>query len=276
MNLAGKSVIFLVFMNSFPFVSLAGQNYFNNPESVVYDSENQRYLVSNKGDGKIISVDKQGNQNVFNSDQASIRGLHIVGDLVYAACNAGLAAFHLNNGKRAFVVPITDRQFLNDVTSDAHGNIYVTDSGGSKVYKINPEHICSTLVPTIPGPNGIMYDSQENRLFVTTGGQTPGISSIRLTDGSLTQIVKTAQNRLDGLTEDTEGNIYYSSWETGSIYKYSRAFTGYPELISSGYNGPADIGCNLEDNILAIPVFNSNTVRFLQLESNSVKPSHIP
>ncbi len=38
------------------------QNLLNQPESMVYDSVNNRYLVSNFGDGCIIQIDSLENQ----------------------------------------------------------------------------------------------------------------------------------------------------------------------------------------------------------------------
>ncbi len=41
------------------------QNLLNNPESVVFDQLRCRYLVSNWGDGNIVSIDSLGNQAFF-------------------------------------------------------------------------------------------------------------------------------------------------------------------------------------------------------------------
>lgn len=255
-------------------VNLYAQNYYSNPESVVYDAANDRYLVSNKGDGKIIAVDKEENQTIFNTDQVSIRGLHILGDKVFAGCDAGVAAFNLEDGTRAFVIDISEKVLLNDVTSDSDGNLYVSDSSGDQIFKVNPSNQTYTILATgILGTNGLWYDSIEDRLFTTTAGVTPSISAVDLSDGTVTQLVVTPQMSLDGLTEDNEGNIYYSSWQAGAVYRYDRAFSQDPFLVSSGHAGPADIGYNLIDNVLAIPEFLDNEVLFLDMGSTSVGSS---
>lgn len=254
--------------------NLHAQNYYNNPESVVYDAANDRYLVSNKGDGKIIAVDKEENQTLFNTDQASIRGLHILGDKVFAGCDAGVAAFNLADGTRAFIVDIPERALLNDVTSDSDGILYVSDSSGHQIFKVNPSDQTYTILATgIFGTNGLWYDSIEDRLFTTTAGSTPSISAVDINDGTVTQLVVTPHQSLDGITEDNEGNIYYSSWQAGAVYKYDRAFSQDPVLVSSGHAGPADIGYNLIDNVLAIPEFLDHEVIFLDMGSTSVGSS---
>jgi hypothetical protein len=254
--------------------NLYAQSYYNNPESVVYDAANDRYLVSNKGDGKIIAVDKEENQTLFNTDQKSIRGLHILGDKVFAGCDTGVVAFNLADGTRAFVIDIPEKVLLNDVTSDSDGNLYISDSSGDQIFKVNPTDKTYTILATgILGTNGLWYDSIEDRLFTTTAGITPSISAVDLSDGTVTQIVVTPHMALDGLTEDNEGNIYYSSWQFGAVYRYDRAFSQDPVLVSSGHTGPADIGYNLVDNVLAIPEFLDNEVIFLDMGSTSVGSS---
>jgi hypothetical protein len=41
------------------------QNLLSNPESVVCDSLQDRYPVSNFGDGSIVQIDPRGNQSYF-------------------------------------------------------------------------------------------------------------------------------------------------------------------------------------------------------------------
>jgi len=47
------------------------QNLLNNPESIVYDSVYERYLVSNWEDGNIIQIDSLEQQNYFNTELES-------------------------------------------------------------------------------------------------------------------------------------------------------------------------------------------------------------
>ena len=60
-------------------------NLLNNPESVVFDSLNDRYLVSNWTDGNIVEINSWGPQAYFNTDLERAAGLHIFGNVLYAA-----------------------------------------------------------------------------------------------------------------------------------------------------------------------------------------------
>jgi len=259
-------VIYFVFIFA---VCNAGfsQNFFKNPESVVFDKSGERYLVSNKGDGKIIEVGKNNKQSVYNKDQSSIRGLLISNGVLYAACNAGVAAFNLKTGKRLFVIDIKGRKFLNDITSDAEGNLYVSDTGGNRIYKINPRtRDYKVLAENIEGPNGLLFDEIKKQLIAVSWSKNGSIMSINPGTGGTSTILKTKFSGMDGIAVDKNGRIYISSWGTGTVYRFDRDFKNNPEPVSEGYNGPADIYFNKQENILAVPEFNADKVDFVKVE----------
>ena len=263
-----KSIAF-VFMWFFAiYLSLFSQNLFKNPESVVFDKSGERYLVSNKGDGRIVEVGKDNKQSVFNKDQSSIRGLLISNGVLYAACNAGVAAFNLKTGKRLFVIDIKGRKFLNDITSDTKGNLYVSDTGGNKIYKINPKtRDYKVLTENIEGPNGLLFDEIKKRLIAVSWSKNGSIMSINPGTGGTSTILKTKFSGMDGIAVDKKGRIYISSWGTGTVYRFDKDFKNTPEPVSEGYNGPADIYFNKQENILAVPEFKADKVDFVKVEN---------
>ena len=91
------------------------QNLLNNPESIVYDSVYNRYLVSNCGDGMIVQIDNTGQQLPFNSDLSVAVGLHIVGDTLFVSSNGGpytgIVGILLATGQIIFHVQIPEKYF---------------------------------------------------------------------------------------------------------------------------------------------------------------------
>ncbi|MCP4631374.1 MAG: T9SS type A sorting domain-containing protein, partial [candidate division Zixibacteria bacterium] len=85
---------------------------------------------------------------------------------------------------------------------------------------------------------------------------------------TITTIVNTGYYHLDGITQDNEGNIYFSTWQTNSVYMYDSLFSNPPELVFSNPNGAADIFYNKIKNELAIPVMWSNRIEFLQIPTS--------
>ena len=265
-----KAYILLVFV--FTLHLSNAQNLLNNPESVVYDSIYDRYLVSNCGDGQIVQIDSSGQQSYFNTDLTYTLGLHIVGDTLFVSSNegpySGIVGFLLSSGEICFHVDIPEKELLNDITSDMSGNLYVTDCDANKIFRVNMSDMTyTTLIDNGLGyPNGILFDELNNRLLVLNcllAGRP--ILSVNLDDLSLSTIVQTGISAIDGLTEDNEGNYYFSSWTMDRVYRYDAAFTNPPEIIAGGYSDPADIFYNKINDVLAIPNFSADTIIFLPI-----------
>ncbi len=248
------------------------QNLLNNPESVVYDSAFDRYLVSNWGDGNIIQIDSLGQQSYFNTELTVSVGMHIVGDTLFVSSDegvySGVVGFLLSTGEMVFHVNIAEKQLLNDITSDLAGNLYVTDSDANRIYKVRINDMTYTTFVNygLGWPNGIMYDMPNNRLLVLSCSlPNRPLLSVNLEDSTVSTVVNTGTNANDGITADNNGNTYFASWTTGKVYRYDETFTNPPEVVSSGHSGPADIFFEKQSNILAVPNTNSNTVDFIQL-----------
>ena len=61
----------------FPVLSVA-QNLLNQPESVVFDSVRNRYLVSNAATGHVVAIDSNGEHSYFITNQQCQLGTQIV------------------------------------------------------------------------------------------------------------------------------------------------------------------------------------------------------
>ncbi len=272
-----RSSLLLFFIVLFVTNTIFAQAY-NEPESVVYDATNDRYLVSNKGNGDIISVPRlnPGNLSFFNTGAASsMRGITIVGNTLWGAGTANnspnqyLYSFDLNTGNRIKAFYIATGVFINDVTADASGFIYVSDANNNKIYKVNPDDgSYSDLL--ISGTNGLLFDEANNRLLYTddtpqTGSQ---ISALDIATNVSTPLIANPNFKwLDGLTVDHLGNYYVSSWSTNEVYRYDSNFTS-SVVASTGHNGvnhngPADIFYDQVNNVFAVPNFTANTVDFI-------------
>nr|NQU88954.1 T9SS type A sorting domain-containing protein [Bacteroidota bacterium] len=260
--------------------SLSAQNLLNNPESVVFDPQNNRYLVSNWGDGSIVQIDSTGQQSYFSQVLSSTAGITIVGETVFVSSNeepyAGIIGFDLTSAEMVFDVEIPGSELLNDITSDNSGNLYVTDSDGNKIYRvmISTANYSIFVDSALNYPNGIAFDEINNRLLALNSLWTnQPIIAINLEDSTHMTVVETNISSTDGLVIDQFGDVYFSSWTTDNIYKYDPSFTNPPEVISGGHNNPADIGLNKISDILAIPCFNGNSVYFLPVAGNVI---HVP
>jgi len=262
---------------------LEDPNLLNQPESVVYDSLYNRYLVSNWGDGNIIEINFSGEHNYFNTELDQAAGLHIVDTVLFVASsdgsNTGIIGIDLATGEIAFDADIIEKQLLNDITSDTSGNLYVTDCEADIIFKVRlSDSTYSTFVESGLGyPNGVLFDKLNNRLLVLNG-ELPGgpIVAVDLVDSSLTTIVNTNLTAIDGLTMDQFDNFYLSSWATDKVYRYDASFTNPPEVISSGHTNPADIFYNQLNDVLAVPNFHADIVDFIPITHTEVVEIEYP
>lgn len=250
-------------------------NLLNQPESVVYDSVNNRYFVSNAANGNIIQINNLDAQSYFAGYSSSIRGITIFDSILYTAGNGGIVGFNIYTADTTFILPITGAQFLNDIVSDGGNYLYVSDTNTGRIYKVNiSSQTYTTFVNSgLSSPNGLLLDTSNNRLILCSFRTNSPIQAISLSDSSVSTIATTTLTNLDGLARDNQGNIYVSSWGTNSVYKYDPNFTAPPQLVSSGHSGPADICINMQLNILAVPNFNSDTLDFVDLTLTSVGES---
>lgn len=262
---------------------IQAQNLLNNPESIIFDSLQNRYLVSNYGDGNIIQIDEFGNQSYFDTTLTRIAGLMSKGDTLFVASNQnpyiGLVAYSLLTDEMLFYLPIASVGLLNDLDYDHHGNIYISDYWDNKLFKVNMNTLTYSLfVDDIYMPNGILCDTLNNRLLViTVNAPNRPILSVDFDDPTVINVVvNTYIYSMDGITRDSDHNIYLSSWWSNSCYRYDSSFTNPPEIVSSGHDGPADIYVNQRDNILCVPNFYPHTIEFIELSPNDIAEPELP
>jgi len=275
-NLLYRSIRVVILILSMFEVASNAQNILNNPESVVFDSDRNRYLVSNWGDGAIVQINSSGDQRYFSvelMDKYRIAGLYIYGDTLWAAAgdspNPGIFGFNIKTAEIVFQIPILGIGLPNDITVDAEGVIYVTDYWDDKLYMIK-NHTPSILVGkgVLGSPNGILYDHKRNRLLLlSVAGSGAPIVAINLKDYSITTLIKTGFIGTDGITMDSDGRIYVSEWENDGIYLFDNEFKKPPELFSKDHNDPADIYYDETNELLAVPNFNSNTIDFIPINA---------
>lgn len=251
---------------------------FKMPESVVFDPSTNRYFVSNFGDGSIIEIDSTGEKTYFKKRLSKPLGILIYENTLYVVDNPKkIRGFDITDGSNKLEIEIKEASFLNNITVDNSGFLYVTGSNTATVFKIDiASKTYSSFMKTKGGPNGITYDKSKNRLLICYFVEKATIDEINLEDSTISTLVRTEFINLDGITLDRDGNCYISEWGQGSfqkgykkdgtIYKYDSSFAKEPEIVSSGHHGPADIYFNIHKSELVIPSLLADTVEFISLK----------
>lgn len=254
------SAFFLIYSQIF--------SQYTSPESVVFDSVYNRWLVTNSG-----GVIKQRNNATgvvtdFAPAGSGSHGIRIYNGRVYACAGNTIKGFSLATGTQEFMVQLTGASFLNGLGIDqSTGIAYISDFTGQRIYKLNLNTQAWWIyVPTAGGqPNGVYVDSPRNRLLICYWGSNAAIKQVNLADSLLTTITNTGHNNCDGIYLDKYDNVYISSWSPApaKILKYDINFTlPVVIVINSGLSNPADIYINRTGDTLGVPNSGNNTVTF--------------
>lgn len=234
---------------------------FSTPESVVYDGQNQRLIVSNII-GEPTGVDGEGSLSLVGMDGELIdaewvtgldapKGSAIVDGTLFVADITNLRIVDLASGEYE-TVAVDGAGFLNDVTADADGNVYVTDTFSNRIYRYSND-MAEVFVEdaALDNPNGILFDG--DRLVVASFGvlaEAPedmvpgGLVSIDIESRAVAPIEGTeGTGFLDGIVKIGEAFIL-SDFFAGTIISFTPGSA--PEVISTLAMGSADIGTDGE------------------------------
>ncbi len=257
------NILILLLFPALMAASTFGQDLLINPESVVFDSLNERYLVANWADG-IVAVEYDLTQSHFQQGIGTrVAGMFIVGDTVFISTE-NLRGYDLNTGEEVVNIVIAGAS-LDGLTADTSGNLYAVDTGG-RIFKVrlsdlNVSLFASTGLAT--SIQDIAFDKWNNRLIAVEYTASTGIKAVSLPDGTVSVIATPPFGYFDGVTVDLDGNFYVASNSAGNVYKFDNTFTEPPVQIASGLGGPAGLCYDTWHDMIVVPNFNAGTLAFL-------------
>jgi glucose/arabinose dehydrogenase len=239
------------------------------PESVLFDAANNVLYVANidgepagkdgKGsigkvgtDGKIIATDWVGGLN-------APKGMALVKNTLWVADVDEVVAIDIKTGQVSSRVKIDGAKFLNDVTADASGAVYVSDSETKMVHKVENGK-ATVYLQGLQGPNGLLMHNKE--LYVLDNGTMNKVGK----DKQLQQLAQGLEGHTDGI-EHVQGNEFIVSCWSGVIY-YVKADGTSEKLLDTREQkiNSADIGYDSKNRIVYVPTFFKNSVVAYRLQ----------
>ena len=242
------SLILLLFIHFGGF----SQTY-SSPESLEFDYSNDRWLISNKSANNILARSSAtGDLTIFATGISSPHGIEIANDTVYVCSGSSLRAFELSTGAPVFSINL-GATYLNGITHDST-YLYITDFSAKVIYRFNMQ--TRDFAVYIPGlaksPNGIIFDSINNRcVFVNWGSNAP-VMAFDVTTGAVSTITPTTLSNCDGIAIDGARNFYISSWGLNGISKFDNSFSFPPLTVVTSLSNPADIFYNVISDTLGV------------------------
>ena len=240
----------------------------NGPESIEWDATNTRWLIGNKGNGTILARSESGTlSNFVTGIPSGPYGIEILGDVLYSCEGGFIRGYNLTSGANIFTLNL-NATFLNGLTSDGNNNLYATDFSAKKIFKIDVNAVSFTTLASglAKTPNGIFYDGENNRCVYVTWGSNAPIMAIDLTTNVTSTILTTTLSNCDGITRDSCGNYYVSSWGNNKLNKFDASLTGTHTVLPTVLSSPADIDCRFGTTADVVGNTNSNnTITLTQI-----------
>ena len=243
------------------------------PESVLYDKANNVLYVSNingqagdkDGNGSIgrVSVDGKVEQAEWIKGLDAPKGLGLYKGMLYVADLTKVVVIDTKTGQKVQDIELPGAQFLNDITVDGKGNVYISDSSAKRVYLLTNNNPSVWLESTtLQRPNGLL--AHQNKMFLID--MPTGV--FYQVDNNTKELVKKAEGLIggDGIVPVGAGDFLISNWN-GEV-NYVTAEGKVKKLVDTkdAKINAADIEFIPELNLLLVPTFYNNKVVAYQLE----------
>ncbi len=243
------------------------------PESVVQDAKGDIYVseigeFNKDGDGKITRISIDGKLSTFASGMDDPKGLTFIGKSLYVTDKNRVLKVELNGKWTVFGSTMAFPQtpvFLNDITSDDAGNLYVSDSGnlksGGAIYKIAQNKKITLVLnedtPEILAPNGLWIIKNDLYEVDFSSGI---LYKINLKNKSISKIAEGFGGG-DGLIK-SGNNFFVSDWKNGKIFKLQG---GKVSLFKDGFSAAADIALTYDKKSIMTPDMKAGSITFVPI-----------
>ena len=233
------------------------------PESVYFDADNKVLYVSNI-DGQPAEKDGKGSIGKVGTDGKVIaaewvtglnspKGMALYKNTLWVSDLNELVSIDIKSGTITNRIAIDSAVFLNDVTVDKDGAVYVSDSRTGKVHKV-VNGKAETWLQGLKGPNGLLAHKKD--FYVLDQGVMYKVEK----DKSLKKITEGMEGGTDGI-ENVKGDDFIVSCWSGVVY-YVKGDGSKEKLLDTrdAKINSADIGYDSKNRIVYVPTFWKNNV----------------
>lgn len=239
-------------------------------ESVIYDQNADMLYVSNingapdtkDGNGFISKVNLEGKvvevKWITGIDAPKGMGLH--NGKLFVTDIDKIHEIDIASGKITKTHAIADAKFLNDVTVDADGKVYISDMMSGDITLLEKGKL-SKWMTNVNGPNGL-FARDNNELIMLSWND----KSVNVIDSAKQVVMKTDSiDNPDGVEAVGNGAYLVSSWN-GMIHYVDHDWNKKLLLDTrSDSVSSADIEFIPEKNLLLVPTFFNNKVMAYEL-----------
>ncbi len=271
--------VFLVLLSVLTSITLNAHESLNaisglvSPESAAQDAKGDIYVseigeFNKDGDGKITRISIDGKLSTFASGMDDPKGLTFIGKSLYVTDKNRVLKVEPDGKWTVFGSTMAFPQtpvFLNDITSDDAGNLYVSDSGnlksGGAIFKIAQNKKITLVLdentPEILAPNGLWIIKNDLYEVDFSSGI---LYKINLKNKSISKIAEGFGGG-DGLIR-SGNNFFVSDWKNGKIFKVQGSKVS---LYKDGFTAAADIALSYDNKSIMTPDMKAGSITFIPI-----------
>lgn len=235
------------------------------PESVLYDGERKILYVANI-DGKPDAKDGVGfiSKVTLNGKIEKLKwatglnapkGMGLYKNNLYVADISRVVIIDVTTGKISNKIEVDGAVFLNDITVDKKGAVFISDTKTGKIHTLQGNKaVVYFESPEFKGINGLLAETNDLYILDFSNGVNYKLSH----DKKLTKF-GTSSEGADGVV--AFGNGYLVSNWSGEVYHMSAAGQATKILDTKDRKiSAADIEYDPKSRLLFVPTFFSNSV----------------
>lgn len=238
------------------------------PESVLFDAKDKLLFVA-QIDGKAGEKDGKGGVGKVGLDGKIIdkdwvtglnapKGMGRYGNKLFVADITAVVEIDIKSGKVIKTHEIEGSKFLNDITIDKKGTVFVSDSDMKKVFSLK-DGKASLIFDDLTRPNGLLAVS--DGLLIADNGALKKLGK----DNKITTIADGMLPSTDGIEEVKSGEYVVSCWAGTVYYVTAKGAEKLLDTTAEKINA-ADIGYDPAKRIVYIPTFMKNSITAYHLK----------
>ena len=257
---------------------------FDQPESVLFDAERDLIYVSNvngsptekDGNGYIATLTRDGriSEAQWVTGLDAPKGMALHDGRLYVSDIDRLVAIDTIAGEIVESHPAAGAEFLNDVTVDGSGRVFVSDMMTDRIHVLEQGRFEPwTQDAALNSPNGLLAEG--DRLVVAAwgvpaeGGEQKGAPGhLKVVDYE-TRTVRslgdgTPIGNLDGIEAAGDGSYLVTDWIAGALFRIQPS--GEAERLLDLNQGSADLDYIADDRLALIPMMMDGAVAAYRID----------
>ena len=261
----------------------------SSPQSFIAHPSGEGYFIANANgepgtpdnNGFISKLDRDGNvldRHFIQGGRGDVilhspHGMGVAGDTLYVADITVIRGFHAQSGAPTVTVPLDPFhvEALTDLIADGSGQLYVLDTAGNAVYRIDPQrgHEVSLYLQheDLASPRGLAVHPRSGRLWIASldNGTVMEIAEDRTITEVISNSFFTGKFRnLSGIDFDRFGSLYLSDLTAGKIWRVQpdRSMQVIAEFLIS----PSSVKIDRRNHVILVPYLYADGAEINGLE----------